>query len=145
VPDFPGGLKKAYIFFNDYETPINMDLDLTSLKLLPAHALTHNNLGIVLADQGRLTEAVGHFQKALPGFPGAYENLGRVFTTLARYKEAAEANPLSLWTTSPQRQSGRDRSAGEGIHGNSAAMRCWIAAAAARGSGAERIGRPMTI
>ena len=29
--------------------------------------------------------------------------------------------------------------------GNSAAMRLWIAAAAARGSGAERIGRPTTM
>lgn len=62
-----------------------------SLRLRPGDALTHNNLGIVLATRGRPVEAAEHFEKAVRGFPAAYENLGRVLATLGRYREAAES------------------------------------------------------
>jgi len=61
---------------------------LKSEALNPTDSVMQNNLGIVLARRGRLTEAVSHFEKALPGFPDAYENLGRALTLLGRYDEA---------------------------------------------------------
>ena len=53
----------------------------------------HNNLGYVLAAQGRTTEAVEHYQKALEIFPGYAEadnNLGRIFLNEGRLDEAKE-------------------------------------------------------
>jgi len=46
----------------------------------PAQA--HNNLGYALLHEGRIAQAVAHFEKALvtkPAFPEAYYNLGRAF------------------------------------------------------------------
>jgi Flp pilus assembly protein TadD len=53
----------------------------------------HNNLGYLLAAQGRTAEAVGHYQKALEIFPGYAEadnNLGRIFLEAGRLGEATE-------------------------------------------------------
>jgi len=52
-----------------------------------------NNLGFVLADQGRTTEAAEHYQKALeinPGYAEADNNLGRIFLDEGRLEEAKE-------------------------------------------------------
>jgi tetratricopeptide (TPR) repeat protein len=53
----------------------------------------HNNLGYVLAEQGLVAEAVGHYQKALdinPGYAEADNNLGRIFLDEGRLDEAKE-------------------------------------------------------
>lgn len=49
-----------------------------ALALLPNSVETHNNLGIALASQGKLDEAIAHFHRALelrPGFEDARRNL----------------------------------------------------------------------
>jgi tetratricopeptide (TPR) repeat protein len=69
----------------------------------PAAWMAHNNLGSLLARQGKLTEAIEQYQQALqlkPDFSEVYNNLGN---TLARqgklaeaiqcYKHALELNP----------------------------------------------------
>lgn len=51
----------------------------------------HNNLGLVLAAQGRTAEAVRHYQKALEIYPDYAEaniNLGRMFLDEGRLEEA---------------------------------------------------------
>jgi len=53
----------------------------------------HNNLGYVLASQGRTAEAVGHYQQALAIYPEYAEadiNLGRIFLNEERLDEAKE-------------------------------------------------------
>lgn len=53
----------------------------------------HNNLGYVLATQGRTAEAIEHYQKALEIFPEYAEadnNLGRIFLNEGRLDEAKE-------------------------------------------------------
>jgi Flp pilus assembly protein TadD len=48
------------------------------LRINPHDAQSHNNLGVALAEQGRLKEAVAHFTEALridPNFQEAKRNL----------------------------------------------------------------------
>jgi tetratricopeptide (TPR) repeat protein len=70
-------------------------------KSLWTHALActsgnytaHNDLGYVLAAQGRTNEAIEHYQKALeiyPDYAEADNNLGTVFLNQGRLDEAAE-------------------------------------------------------
>jgi Flp pilus assembly protein TadD len=57
---------------------------------MPDSADAHNDLGAVLARQGRITDAVGQFQRALalrPGDPDAQRNL-----LLAEQRGAARSN-----------------------------------------------------
>jgi tetratricopeptide (TPR) repeat protein len=49
-----------------------------ALKIDRDNAVTHNNLGLALADVGRDQEAIGHFQEALkinPYYDDAINNL----------------------------------------------------------------------
>jgi tetratricopeptide (TPR) repeat protein len=65
----------------------------TTLARNPNTWLAHNNLGIALADDGRVNEAIAHYEAALklkPGFPQAENNLGDCLIRLGR---AAEAIP----------------------------------------------------
>ncbi|MGA2241807.1 MAG: tetratricopeptide repeat protein [Verrucomicrobiota bacterium] len=65
--------------------------------------VAHSNLGITLTLQGRLDEAMEHFQKALdicPGYPECHNNLGNVLVkrgqvddAMAHYQKAIELNP----------------------------------------------------
>ncbi|OGP29983.1 MAG: hypothetical protein A2038_13830 [Deltaproteobacteria bacterium GWA2_57_13] len=51
-----------------------------AVRINPAHAAAHNNLGYALLLQGKLEEAIAHFRQALriqPGFAEAHENLRR--------------------------------------------------------------------
>jgi Flp pilus assembly protein TadD len=51
-----------------------------ALRLRPESPEVHNNLGLVLAQQGRLDAAAAHFREALrlrPGFQDAQLNLAR--------------------------------------------------------------------
>jgi tetratricopeptide (TPR) repeat protein len=53
----------------------------------------HNNLGMVLAGQGRFTEAIEHYQEALeikPGSAEVYNNWGMVLAGQGRFTEAIE-------------------------------------------------------
>ena len=65
-------------------------------QLLVTHPLAdiYNNLGGVLADQGRREEAIGEYRKALsiqPRFPEALNNLGLMLLELKKFPEAIAA------------------------------------------------------
>ncbi len=65
--------------------------------------LAHNNLGVISSDQGRLDEAIAHYQKAVeikPDYAEAHDNLGialanrgRIDEALAHYHKAVEIKP----------------------------------------------------
>jgi len=62
-----------------------------TLQRNPRAWLAHNNLGIVLAQSGRLDEAIGQAKEAVrlePDFPEARSNLGLDLTEARRYPEA---------------------------------------------------------
>ena len=67
-----------------------------ALEIDPAYAEAQGNLGVALAQQGRWSEAVSAYRKALsmPVYPTpelAYANLGWAYVNLKRPKEAEEA------------------------------------------------------
>ncbi len=64
-----------------------------TLACTSGNYLAHSNLGDVVMGQGRFTEAIEHFQKAIeikPGYAAAYNNLGTAFLNQGRLDEAAE-------------------------------------------------------
>jgi Tfp pilus assembly protein PilF len=71
----------------------------------PAKARPHNNLGVALKDQGRLDEAIFHFNRTIqldPEFTEAYNNLANTNVLLGKhnkaienYKKALKLNPNS--------------------------------------------------
>jgi len=82
-----GGLtwQRAFVF-RDNET-----LWCDTLAQNPACWMAHNNLGIVLNDQGRLDEAIRHYQEVIrlkPDYAEAHNNLG---FALAKRGQEAEA------------------------------------------------------
>ena len=63
----------------------------SSLKEEPRHYEAHYNLANVYSETGSHDLAKIHFEVAIeiePGFPDSYYNLGLVFMSLKRYKEA---------------------------------------------------------
>jgi tetratricopeptide (TPR) repeat protein len=63
------------------------------LEVDPFHPQAHNNLGTLLAGQGKLAEAATHYQQTIANDPDhrmARFNLGRVLVALGRPREAAE-------------------------------------------------------
>jgi protein O-mannosyl-transferase len=74
-----------------------------ALQVTEGNYLAHNNLGLVLADQGRVDEAVAHYTEALrakPGYALAHNNLGialvrqgKIEEAMVHYKEALRINP----------------------------------------------------
>jgi tetratricopeptide (TPR) repeat protein len=69
----------------------------------PASWLAHDNLGVILAETGRLSEALPHYEAALrlrPDYPLGYYNLGnalaragRIPEAIAAYREALRLKP----------------------------------------------------
>jgi tetratricopeptide (TPR) repeat protein len=76
---------------------------LTALRLNPNYVDAHNNLGVVLYQQGKTEEAIFHFREALrlhPGSASAHNNLGGVLMNqgktdeaLMHLRQALELNP----------------------------------------------------
>lgn len=74
-----------------------------SVAKSPAKARPHNNLGVALKDQGRVEEAVTHFNKTIqldPQFTEAYNNLanayilqGQIDKALINYRIALDIDP----------------------------------------------------
>jgi tetratricopeptide (TPR) repeat protein len=63
----------------------------TTLERNPGCWLAHHNLGALLAQQGKLPEAIGHYEAALqlkPDFAEAENNLGNALARLGRGPEA---------------------------------------------------------
>jgi tetratricopeptide (TPR) repeat protein len=68
----------------------------------PAAWLAHDNLGVILANTGRLPEALEHYAAALrlnPSFPQTYNNLGNAWARQRRWPDALAAydRALVLW------------------------------------------------
>jgi tetratricopeptide (TPR) repeat protein len=66
---------------------------LRAITLKPAYAKAHNNLGALLASEGKLAEAVEHYEAALltePNTVATYNNLGLALNGLGKSAEAAE-------------------------------------------------------
>ena len=83
--------------YHDLET-----LFRTTVARNPGAWLAQDNLGVILADTGRLPEAIEHYQVALrlnPDVPQTYNNLGNAWTLQRRWPEAfaAYAQALELW------------------------------------------------
>jgi Flp pilus assembly protein TadD len=63
-----------------------------AVELAPEYVYAHNHLAVALARQGRIKEALQHFQKALdldPGYAEVYNNLGVLMRQLGRNEDAA--------------------------------------------------------
>jgi len=61
------------------------------LQAKPDYAEAHNNLGVALAKQGRLKEAMSHFSEALrikPSFREARDNMDRASRKMRRSSRA---------------------------------------------------------
>ncbi len=74
-----------------------------TLAITPANETAHNNLGLALAEQGQLAEAIQHYQRALqlkPDYAAAHNNLGvaladqgKLAEAIAHYQQALQLNP----------------------------------------------------
>ena len=74
-----------------------------ALEINPSFVEAHNNLGVLLAQQGQSAEAIRHFQKALelqPDCADAYNSVGNVLAdqghlaeAITNYQKALELNP----------------------------------------------------
>lgn len=65
-----------------------------TLRKNPESWMAHNNLGLVFAEKGSLTEAMSHYRECLrirPTFPEAHHNLGTALLRQGRMEEAAPA------------------------------------------------------
>lgn len=61
------------------------------MEIKPDFAEAHYNLGVALAEQELLKEAIGHYSEAvriIPDFAEAYNNLGIALAKQGRLKEA---------------------------------------------------------
>lgn len=57
-------------------------------------AETYNNLGVELAQQGKTTDAIAAFERAIelyPDYENAYNNLGLAYASVGQFSEAANA------------------------------------------------------
>jgi tetratricopeptide (TPR) repeat protein len=74
-----------------------------ALQVNPRSALAHNNMGFTLAEQGRLDEAIAHYQQALqvrPDFAYTHNNFGlalvqqgKLGAAIAAYTQAIRLRP----------------------------------------------------
>jgi protein O-mannosyl-transferase len=74
-----------------------------TLAVTTGNNIAHNNLGVILADQGKLDEAIAHYSEALrikPNYADAHNNLGvalddqgKTDQAIAQYSEALRIRP----------------------------------------------------
>ena len=68
-----------------------MSLRLATLRDAPYSARAHNNVGIVLMNQGKYDEALVKYREAVrlkPDYSHPYHNIGHMLAVVKRYKEA---------------------------------------------------------
>ncbi len=71
----------------------SMTLFKHALKVTADNHVAHNGLGIALQEQGRMEEAISHYQEAIklrPRYPEARANLGDILLRLGRTEEAIQ-------------------------------------------------------
>jgi tetratricopeptide (TPR) repeat protein len=94
-----GGLAwRQTSYWRDTETLWTRTIACTTGNFLP-----HNDLGLILGQQGRIDEAIAHFQKALeikPSYANAHQNLGvaldkrgQLDAAIVHYRKALELKP----------------------------------------------------
>lgn len=69
------------------------------LTLFPNHAETHGMLAVALITQGRIGEAVAHFERAAalkPDVPGTYDDLGKAYLAAGKPQMAVQAAAHAL-------------------------------------------------
>ena len=76
------------------------------IKKAPNKARSHNNLGVSLVEEGKIDEAVDHYQKALknnPNYDDAHYNLanalikqGKIDEAISHYRQTVQINPHHL-------------------------------------------------
>jgi tetratricopeptide (TPR) repeat protein len=77
------------------------------LRLKPDHVQAHNNMGIALANSGRLPEAVDFFRQTLtlkPDFTEVYLNLASAYAGMRQSSEAIASAQQALELARSQRQ-----------------------------------------
>jgi tetratricopeptide (TPR) repeat protein len=65
-----------------------------ALTVVERNWLAHNNMGILLAQHGRLDEAIHHFEESVrinPAGATGFRNLGNAYQAAGRYSDAIEA------------------------------------------------------
>jgi tetratricopeptide (TPR) repeat protein len=70
-----------------------------TLRENPDCWLAHDNLGVVLEQEGRTDEAIAHYRKALilkPDYPEGYNNLGNALARIGRRSEAIDQYARAL-------------------------------------------------
>ena len=75
-----------------------------TIKKNPLSWMAHNNLGAVLADEGKIEEALSHYSKALQlnaSHPEIHNNLGNVLAKMGKFHEA-EAHYLKALQIEPE-------------------------------------------
>ena len=78
----------------DYRSEVSLWTDVVAKR--PNNARGHYNLGVALATQGKLDEAIAHYSEALrirPNSPRAHNNLGVALATQGRLDEAIAHYP----------------------------------------------------
>jgi len=71
----------------------NVTLFENALRMTSDNFLAHNNLGIVLAERGKIEEAIAHYREAIrikPNYLGAHYNLGVNLVKQGRHEEAMD-------------------------------------------------------
>ena len=70
-----------------------------ALQVNPQSAMSHNNLGLTCAKEGRLDAALTSFQTAVqlrPDLPEAHYNLGKIFTMMGKFDDAIAHHNTAL-------------------------------------------------
>ena len=71
-----------------------------ALQVNPQSAMSHNNLGLTFAKEGRLDAARTSFQTAVqlrPDLPEAHYNLGKIFTMMGKFDDAIAHHNTALY------------------------------------------------
>jgi Tfp pilus assembly protein PilF len=66
------------------------------LLIQPQNANAHNNLGVILILQGKLDEAIAHFNRAVqidPNYTDARNNLNRALAEKQKLRDKTTENP----------------------------------------------------
>ncbi len=73
--------KFGTLFFFEFNTY----LYIFYFRLMPKFSAAHSNLGSVFKEQGKLEQAVAHYQEAIkidPAFADAYSNIGECYVVI---------------------------------------------------------------